>query len=392
MAVKRIAIIYGSVAGVGGLGMLAATAISGLARSGCDIHAFGPGFEKVWPLAPSPKNVTWHRSPPGVSAWRSRFTGLRWNTGTLQLKNDLMLGQWAALQVARLKPDLCYTFTQVGFETLQWCKSAGVPSIVDNPNGHIANFRKVYETESRKWGCGNFRGHPAIPMVKRVEEEYVLATRIRVSSAWQRSSMAEHGVDDAKISVIQQPLNLNRFRPRDTSEPSVGPLRVCFVGSLDLRKGFVYLLRAIRLIGAQHVALNIVGATGDHCSKSLFARESLALQIACAPGDPVPAYQKAELAVVPTLEDGIPFVTGEAMASALPVVVSNACGSAEWVRQGSSGWIVEPASTESIASALDSALSNRDKLASMGREGRRATELRAGPHVEETFSNWVLAP
>src|SRR5271156_4340793 len=68
---------------------------------------------------------------------------------------------------------------------------------------------------------------------------------------------------------------------------------------------------------------NIVGATGDHCSKSLFARESLALQIACAPGDPVPAYQEAELVVVPTLEDGIPFVTGEAMASALPVVVSS---------------------------------------------------------------------
>jgi glycosyltransferase involved in cell wall biosynthesis len=95
--------------------------------------------------------------------------------------------------------------------------------------------------------------------------------------------------------------------------------------------------------------------------------------------------------VIPSLEDGQPFVTGEAMASALPVVVSRACGSAEWVTEGSTGWIVEPASAESIALALDWALSNRGKLRSMGLEGRRVTELRAGPNATEAFSDWVLS-
>jgi glycosyltransferase involved in cell wall biosynthesis len=388
---KRIAIVYGSVAGTGGLGLNAATVISGLARTGREIHAFGPGYDNVWPLIPLPENVTWHRSPPSLPRWRSRFTALRWRTGELQLENDLMLGRWAALQVARLKPDLCYTFTQVGFETLRWCKSAGIPSILENPNGHIRNYRTVYERESSKWGCGLYHGHPAIPMVERVEREYELATRIRVSSVWSLRSMADHGVDDAKISVLDQPLDLTRFCRKEDSEPAVGPLRVCFVGSLDLRKGFVYLLRAIRLIGPQHAALNIIGATGDRCSKALLARESSGLQMSCAPGDPVPAYKKAELAVVPSLEDGQPFVTAEAMASALPVVVSSACGSAGWVTAGSTGWIIEPASAESIASALESALSNRDKLRSMGLEARRITELRAGPSATETFSNWVLA-
>jgi glycosyltransferase involved in cell wall biosynthesis len=302
-----------------------------------------------------------------------------------------MLGRWAALQVARLKPDLCYTFTQVGFETLRWCRSAGVPGILDNPNGHIRNYRSVYDGESSKWGCGTYSGHPAIPMIERVEHEYELAARIRVSSAWSMRSMVDCGVSESKIAVLHQPLDLKRFSPPDMPEATAGPLRVCFVGSLDLRKGFVYLLRAIRLIGPRWIALNIVGATGDRCSKALLARESLGLQMTCAPGDPARAYKKAEVTVVPSLEDGQPFVTGEAMASALPVAVSSTCGSAQWVAEGLTGWVFEPASAESIASALNSALSNRDKLVSMGREGRRLTELRAGPHAEETFSNWVLA-
>ncbi|MGH8335711.1 MAG: glycosyltransferase family 4 protein, partial [Gammaproteobacteria bacterium] len=235
-----------------------------------------------------------------------------------------------------------------------------------------------------------YTGHPVMPMVKRVELEYELATSIRVSSAWARRSMADHGVNEAKLSVLEQPLDLNRFCPPLNTEPVLGPLRVCFVGSLDLRKGFVYLLSAIRLIGPGRIVLDIVGATGDRCSKALLARESAGLQMTCAPGDPAPAYKKSELTVVPSLEDGQPFVTAEAMASAVPVVVSSACGSAEWITEGSTGWIVEPASPESIAWALDSALSNRDKLRSMGLAGRRITELRAGPRAEEAFSAWVI--
>jgi len=390
VAIKRIAIVYGSVAGVGGLGLQAATAISGLARTGCEVHAFGPGYKSVWPFVPPPANVIWHISPPGLSRWRSRFTMLRWRTGELQLKNDLMLGRWAALQIAKLKPELCYTFTQVGFETLRWCNSAGVPAILDNPNGHIRNYRSVYDSESSKWGCRAYAGHPVMPMIERVEEEYELATRIRVSTAWSRRSMADHGVNNTKLSVLEQPLDLTRFCCSPANKTAVGPLRVCFVGLLDLRKGFVYLLRAIRLVGLKRIVLDIVGATGDRCSKALLARESSGLQMTCAPGDPAPAYRKAEVAVIPSLEDGQPFVTGEAMASGLPVVVSSACGSAEWVKEGSTGWIVEPASAENIASALDCALSNREKLVSMGLEGRRVTEGRAGPHAEENFSAWVI--
>jgi glycosyltransferase involved in cell wall biosynthesis len=389
-APKRVAVVFGAKAGIGGLGQHTASAIRGIATTGCEVHAIGPGYENLWPLSPLPANITWHTSPRGIPRWRSRYTHLRWHTGLLQLNNDRIKGRWAARQLASIRPDLCYVFTQVGLEVLRWCKAAGVPSILENPNGHIRNYRNVYDTESVKWGGGTYHGHPTLAMVDRIEEEYRLADKIRVSSRWAHDSMRDNGVDSDKISVLDQPIDLNRFCLPPTRIPGEGPLHVCFVGSLDLRKGFVYLLRAVRLIGTNRVALEFVGATGDRASKALLTRESVGLQMTSKPGDPVPAYHKAELAVVPSLEDGLPFVTGEAMASGLPVVISRSCGSAAWIVPEATGWTVEPASAEEIASALELAMRNRDRLPSMGLEARRTMERLAEKHAMQTFADWVM--
>jgi glycosyltransferase involved in cell wall biosynthesis len=78
------------------------------------------------------------------------------------------------------------------------------------------------------------------------------------------------------------------------------------------------------------------------------------------------------------------------MASGLPVIVSSSCGSADWITNGTSGWVVEPASAESIAVALERALLDRRRLAVMGAEARRAVERRAGPGVLDEFAEWAL--
>jgi UDP-glucose:(heptosyl)LPS alpha-1,3-glucosyltransferase len=102
-------------------------------------------------------------------------------------------------------------------------------------------------------------------------------------------------------------------------------------------------------------------------------------------------YQKAELIVIPSLEDGQPFVTGEAMASGIPVIVSSSCGSADWVTPDWTGWVVDPGNAESIATALETALRRRKDLASMGVEARRVTEERAGPQAMKALSEWALS-
>jgi glycosyltransferase involved in cell wall biosynthesis len=228
-------------------------------------------------------------------------------------------------------------------------------------------------------------------MVERVEEEYRLADRIRVHSQWAKDSMVRRGVPENKIHLLRQTINLKRFHPRTLPTPRNGPLHICYVGSLDVRKGFPYLLRAIRMVGAQRVQLSIVGATGDRSCAQLFARERAGLHVESAPGDPLPTYQRAEVFVFPTLEDGLGLVVLEAQACGLPVILTEEAGARECVRHGRTGWVVPAADAQSLAAALEDALVKRAELPEMGRQARADVECYAGPAELTRLSEWFFS-
>ena len=62
------------------------------------------------------------------------------------------------------------------------------------------------------------------------------------------------------------------------------------------------------------------------------------------------------------------------MASGLPVIVTDACGSAELVEPGVTGWIVPASDSAALAGALETALRCRAGLAVMGERARAAAE------------------
>jgi glycosyltransferase involved in cell wall biosynthesis len=370
------AVIYATRAGVGGLGLQAATALVGLGRAGPTI-ALGPGWNHTWPLLPPPPTVRWEEAPPYRPGWFTKQVVRRFRPGRFVLAHDRHIGSWAAGRLPTLRPALVYAFTQVGFESLTWARRHGVPSVLDNPNGHIRGFAEVCRAEWAKWVGGAYRGHPTDEMVERVEREYELADRIRVSSDWAKRSMVARGVAADKIFVCPQPVDLDHFRPPSARSPApTGPLGVVFVGSLDVRKGFVYLLRAVRAVGADRVRLELVGGTGDRATRRLLDRERAGLAVEVNPGDPVPAYHRAELFVLPSLEDGFGFVVAEALACGLPVVVTDECGAAEWVGHGEAGWVVPAGSVPALSAVLEQVLADRAGLTERGQAARRIVEAR----------------
>ena len=100
------------------------------------------------------------------------------------------------------------------------------------------------------------------------------------------------------------------------------------------------------------------------------------MDVALAVGDPIPAYHRAELFVLPSLEDGFGFVAAEAMACGIPVVVTDQCGAAEWVTAGENGWVVPAGNVDALADVLETAIVRRTDLAEMGRHARQAIDAR----------------
>ena len=234
--------------------MQAFNAIEALSEKNVEVHVFCTEPARSTSLT----GVTIHRAPFALAPWRSRYTWLRWLTGRFVYLNDHRLGLWASYQMDELKPNVCYLFTQVALESSLGATGGSAMCSRQSKRAY-SQFSQNLPPESERWCSRSYTGHPTSKMVDRVERKYK-SERIRVSSEWSKRSMIEGGVSGEKITAIGQPIDLNRFKAALRKPFAEGPLRICFVGSLDLRKGFVYLLRAIRAVGSERVELRIVGA------------------------------------------------------------------------------------------------------------------------------------
>ena len=370
MGIRTVAVAFPTPPGIGGLGQLAHDVIADLMASQVSVLAIGPTAAG----SVAYRGIDWRVPPDFIPNWRKRWTTLRWNSGKLEELLNARRSRWTAREIERSPAQALYIFSQIALDSLRWARTREVLTVLDSPTGHIRHFRETGVREARRWGAEPYKDHPSARMVSRVELEYELADRIRVASNWSRDTLVAHGVRAEKIRVVGYRTDVVRFSPPLTPRPTDGPMRICMVAGITLHKGFVYLLNAIRKVGAKHVRLELVGATGSRACRQLLAREAAHLDIhAETLPDVSVAYHRAELLVHPSLHDGYGLVVGEAMATGLPVIVSNTCGAASLVQPGVTGWIVPAADVDSLAAALQDALENRVRLATMGAAAR--TEL-----------------
>jgi len=372
--------VFGSSPRIGGLGGHVSQVLEAFSRTSGRIQALGP---LSVPDDTFGETILLRQGAPRISEWTQRFTSLRWRHGELQLQKDTILGRWASEHLQEEELRFCYVFTQVGLESLKRVRDRAIRTVLDNPNGHIEHHRRVCVREAELHCRCSYLGHPSAPMVERVAQEYEIAQEIRVSSHWARESMIARGVPAEKVVVRSLGTDVHKFKPSGDHH-SEGPLRILYVGALSLGKGFIYLLRAVRKL-RPHVQLEIVGSTGDRCSRRIFARESEGLPIVHNASDPRAAYGRAELFVSPTLHDGFGFVVAEAMASGVPVIVTDQAGVSEWVDRGDTGWVCGAGNDQLIQEALEKALERRASLHDMGMAARETAVRRSSRNEIEEF-------
>jgi glycosyltransferase involved in cell wall biosynthesis len=82
-------------------------------------------------------------------------------------------------------------------------------------------------------------------------------------------------------------------------------------------------------------------------------------------------YRQADIFVLPSQNEGMSIALLEAMASGLPVVVTDTGGTAELVREGVNGHVVSWADVPTLAGVLARLVHDREIRLRMGRESRR---------------------
>ena len=199
-------------------------------------------------------------------------------------------------------------------------------------------------------------------------EERQHADRIVVNSSWSRAAMIEEGVRPEALRIVPLAFEApaaapTRALPDQFSEAR--PLRVLFLGQVNLRKGIAELLDAVELLQHRPVQFTIVGEVQLRVPERFTRHPRITWVGSVPPADAASYYSASDVFVFPTHSDGFGITQLEAQAHALPVIASRFCG--EVVVDGKNGLLLAEVSAQAIAEAIERLLSAPNLLAAMTR-------------------------
>jgi glycosyltransferase involved in cell wall biosynthesis len=173
---------------------------------------------------------------------------------------------------------------------------------------------------------------------------------------------------------------------RDWDRKLAEPVRMLFAGRLVISKGVNVLLEALRILDGRGVParVDIIGEGSLRQTCKEMAAALLHVQLSVLDSVPYGApffslVRGYHTVLIPSLSDEQPRVVFDANAQAVPVIASDTPGLRPHVADDSTGWLITPGGPEALAAAIETALSDRQKLRSTGMRALAAT--RGHTHV-----------
>jgi glycosyltransferase involved in cell wall biosynthesis len=225
------------------------------------------------------------------------------------------------------------------------------------------------------------RVRKVIALNKMAEEGFVSRGRIRAEN----------------VVVVHNGVDTDFFKPDIEVTEVAGKYRlegkhvVLFVGRLARIKGVEHLMKAADIVvnqfGYGKMLFILVGPPSfdaterpmgmdeitnyieqHHLNKNVILTGSLALE------EVRRLYAACDIFVLPSLAEGDPLVTIEAMASGKPVIGTRVGGIPRQIRDGWNGFLIEPANEQQLAEKIKYLVDNPEERESMGANSRRYAE------------------
>lgn len=208
----------------------------------------------------------------------------------------------------------------------------------------------------------------------RDHHEAQLAARIVVASGLSRQLYVQQGHDVSKIRVLWPGI----APARPSRRRAAGVTRLLFVASNPFRKGIRVLFDAWRLLPGQHAELWCVCPPEVYASQFVLRHLTADARIHMLPFRDHRAfmalYREVDAVVLPSFEEGFPYVIADALARALPTIVSTTSGIDEALTHDRDALVVKSGQVTPLAEAIERVLSDarlRRRLGDAARETAR---------------------
>ncbi len=304
-------------------------------------------------------NIKIHRLPIGKNA----------NNLHYQTKGDLIRYTRAAWKFSlkltkENRFDLTHSFFSVPCGTLSYGLKLRrkLPYIVSLRGADVPGYSE------------RFKGLYAIltPIIKTIWKNAAFV----ISNSKGLKELALQSKPGKEIGVIPNGVNTDIFFPAE-EEQIKEKFEIICVSRITPRKGIRFLIKALErfIINHPYVHLTIIGDGNERESLENLVR-GLGLSHSVTfrgliPHEQLPEeYRKADVFVLPSLNEGMSNTMLEAVASGLPIIATQTGGSDELVRNGVNGLIVKMQDSNDLTDKLSMLIEQEQLRKNMGRLSR----------------------
>lgn len=264
--------------------------------------------------------------------------------------NTLLFDEWTARKIPMC--DAYIAISGSGLKTGKLVQQRGGKFICDRGSVHQRLQEDILRKEYQRW---KLTPPPEnLHLRTREEEIYRVADAITVPSSVAKRSFVDLGIDASKVHVIPYGVRLDRFA-HDAAQSST-VFDVLFVGQVGLRKGIPYLLEAFARLNHPNKHLTVIGAIQNHIRLLLevLPTSNVTFLGSVPQHEVIRHMNRAQVLVLPSIEEGLALVQAQAMACGCPVIATVATGCEDLFQDRVEGFIVLDRDVDALTDRLQS--------------------------------------
>jgi glycosyltransferase involved in cell wall biosynthesis len=210
-----------------------------------------------------------------------------------------------------------------------------------------------------------------------------------VSEALRKIMIDGHKVTTDKVIRVYNGIELNEYCPNNSNQSSnyirkeyairATDVLIGAIGRLVWQKGFEYFITSLPEIIKTHPDIKVIFVGDGPFRDNL---ENLCRQLGVEDKTIFTGYRSdikeilsaIDIKVIPSLAEGFPMVTLEAMAMEKPIVATRIDGITEQITNGVEGILVPPGDPVALATAINAIIENKELARSLGSAARKRVE------------------
>jgi glycosyltransferase involved in cell wall biosynthesis len=316
--------------------------------------------------------ITQHRIHPEFirSLWGLELMASGWQRLPKSMKGDRNTQLWLLEHFDRsvtrcLSPgfDVFVGWSGACFWSLHRAREMGSMTVVERGSSHMRYQTQILQEEYERWGLKFIATHAGV--YERELQSYVDADRIAIPSLFVKRTFLENGVPEAKLIHVPYGTSLAEFYPVPKEDDI---FRVIHCGSISLRKGVQYLLKAFCELNLPKAELWLVGPIAPELQPFLAKYQSDRIIIkGKQPQNQLRwFYSQCSVSCLASIEEGLAMVQPQAMACGLPVIHTTNTGGEDIVRDGVDGFCVPIRDVEALKEKILFFYENPEQRSEMG--------------------------